>query len=98
MPQYRRKPNIVEAFQITKETRQSNVDWPNWLHEAWNKSRYEDGAVYPFSATGEFGEGLCIRAEGVNVYCAIGDYIVRKENGDIYSCKPDVFEDYYEKI
>ena len=49
MALYRKKPVVIEAFQITEETRNDNKDWPNWLNQAWNKDRKEEGAVYPFS-------------------------------------------------
>lgn len=44
---YRKKPMIIEAFQITQKTRSNNIDWPEWLNEAWNKDKNEVGAVYP---------------------------------------------------
>jgi len=44
---YRKKPIIIEAFQMTKARRESNFDWPQWLHEAWNKDKTEPGALFP---------------------------------------------------
>lgn len=38
---------IVEAFQMTPEQRISNADWPSWLHEAWQRPRETDGALFP---------------------------------------------------
>ncbi len=39
---FRKKPVVIEAFQMTKERRQDNRDWPEWLNRAWNE---ETGAV-----------------------------------------------------
>ena len=36
---YRKKPIVIEAFQMTKERRQDNSEWPSWLNEAWNGPR-----------------------------------------------------------
>lgn len=32
MSKYRKKPVIVEAFQMTRERREDNRDWPEWLN------------------------------------------------------------------
>ena len=37
----------IEAFQMTKENRQDNSDWPNWLNRAWQLIPNEVGSVYP---------------------------------------------------
>ena len=42
---YRKKPVVIEAFQMTKERRLSNADWPEWLNRAWNKEKYSEGSV-----------------------------------------------------
>ena len=44
---YRKKPVEIDAFQMTRELRLSNVDWPQWLHEAWNTERGEAGSLSP---------------------------------------------------
>ncbi len=33
---YQMKPVVIEAFQMTKERGSNNIDWPDWLHIAWN--------------------------------------------------------------
>lgn len=96
MALYRKKPVVIEAFQITEETRNDNKDWPNWLNQAWNKDRKEEGAVYPFSNDFEFGKGLSIHTKEGIMYCAIGDFIIQGINGELYPCKPDIFEKTYE--
>ena len=97
--QYRKKPVVIEAFQMTKERRLSNTDWPNWLHYAWNKSHLEIGGVYPEKYPNSDGtDNLLIRTlEGV-MHVAWGDYIIRGVKGKLYPCKPDIFEATYEKV
>jgi hypothetical protein len=36
-----------EGFQMTRERRRSNAEWPAWLNAAWNTPIDEPGAVYP---------------------------------------------------
>lgn len=47
MPKYRKKPVVVEAFQMTKDRRQDNSEWPEWLNIAWNANHNEPGAARP---------------------------------------------------
>ena len=37
---FRKKPVVIEAFQMTEERRATNADWPNWMHEAWMLDRF----------------------------------------------------------
>lgn len=42
--------------------------------------------------------GLIIKTlEGEHI-AKIGDYIIKGINGDFYPCKPDIFENMYEKV
>lgn len=36
MPQYRKKPVVIETFQMTLERCMDNAEWPEWLNAAWN--------------------------------------------------------------
>lgn len=88
---YRKKPVVIEAFQMTVERKESNVDWPEWLHSAWNKSSDQEGAFFGVAT-----EGLHIRTlEGVH-HVSDGDYIIQGVKGELYPCKPDIFEMTYE--
>ncbi len=96
MPQYRKKPIVIEAFQMTKERRWNNVDWPNWLNQAWQKDPSE-GAVW-IDDNDPAGEKIvCGTLEGVHAI-TFDDYIIQGIKGEIYPCKPDVFEAYYEIV
>ena len=48
MNKYRKKPIVVEAFQMTGERRQDNSEWPEWLHEAWNKDPGDTYSLDPY--------------------------------------------------
>jgi hypothetical protein len=90
---YRKKPVIIEAFQMTAARKESNIDWPEWLHRAWNKSNNEEGALFGIAT-----EGMHIRTlEGVHIV-SDSDYIIQGVKGELYPCKPDIFEMTYEKV
>lgn len=92
---YRKKPVVIEAFRITEETRRDNRDWPNWLNEAWNQERSSVGSVCPY----RFGDGdgpLGVMTLEGFMKCDIGDWIIRGVKGELYPCKPDIFEATYE--
>lgn len=50
---YRKKPIVIEAFQMTRTRRINNAGWPIWLHKAWNLEREDVGSLscseYPYS-------------------------------------------------
>lgn len=94
---FRKKPVVIEAFQITRATRASNADWPEWLHAAWQKDFQEEGSLscvdFP---TSDGTDKLQIRTlEGVHEV-GWGDWIIRGVKGELYPCKPDIFEMTYE--
>ncbi len=94
---YRKKPVVIEAFQMTRERRQIKVDWPWWLVAAWDRPHAEVGAVWPIDFPKSDGQDqLCVRTlEGV---MTIGwdDWIIRGVAGELYACKPDIFAATYE--
>jgi len=89
---YRKKPIIIEAFQMTKERRWDNSEWPEWLHAAWNREPGEN-ALWPDPDTPSI--LACGTLEGVHIITP-GDYIIQGIKGEIYPCKPDIFEATYE--
>jgi len=92
---FRKKPIVIDAFQMTRERRLDNSQWPNWLHHAWSLHRVEVGALFPAR---EPSDKLEIRTlEGV-MRVSHGDFIIRGVKGELYPCKPDIFEATYESV
>ena len=77
---FRKRLVVIEAFQMTKEHRASNVDWPEWLHEAWNP---DDESLFIHTLEGD-------------VRVTENDWIIRGVQGELYSCKPDIFAATYD--
>lgn len=102
MYKYCKRPVVIEAFQMTKERRWDNNEWPNWLNKAWNTDPGE-GSVWidhnaPISSSRKSAEDLvCGTLEGV-ARINFGDWIIRGVQGELYLCKPDIFDATYEPV
>lgn len=98
MTTFRKKPVLVEAFQITRATRADNRDWPEWLNLAWNTSWPSIGAVscedYPQS-NGD--DRLVVMTLNGSVRLDWDDWIVRGVAGELYPCRADIFSATYER-
>ena len=86
---------------MTRERRWDNSDWPGWLYKAWNTegegSMYPD-RDYPNENGHESPSELAIGTlEGVHKV-SLGDWIIQGVKGEIYPCKPDIFEKTYEAV
>lgn len=86
---YRKKPVVVDAFHWTGD---GHLDDISWLIQAT-----KDGDIY-FEKCGTPNLEIKIKTlEGV-MTASLGDYIIRGINGEIYPCKPDIFEKTYEPV
>lgn len=93
--EFRKKPIIIQAFQMTEERRNDNCDWPEWLNYAWNKNEGEQCAVL-IDADDPTRQKLVIwTLEGVQ-RITWNDWIIQGVNGELYPCKPDIFDATYE--
>ena len=90
MTQYRKKPVVIEAFKLGHDL------MPDWFLDKRSAGeitthnldgRHRGG---PYCALIHTLEGQ-MRAEN-------GDYIIKGVKGEIYPCKPDIFEATYEAV
>ena len=96
MARYRNKPVVIEAVQLRWDT------WSEMCEHA-DVGKLEDGKPEGASkdnSTGEAfkedGPGLLIPTlEGLMV-ASPNDWVIRGVNGELYACKPDIFEKTYE--
>ena len=97
MAKFRKKPVIVEAFQMTEKRRIDNSEWPVWLNQAWQLDRETSGSLYPIEQG--TGDGLLAigTLEGPHLV-RWDDWIIRGIKGELYPCKPDIFEKTYEPV
>ena len=84
--QFRKKPVVVEAWQW--EGNQLLAGAPKWVLD------YRDGGNARVRAKRD-GTLSVPTLEGIHT-ASIGDWIIRGVKGEIYPCKPDIFEATYE--
>lgn len=81
--QYRKLPVIIEAVQISQEE-----PAPPWLSAAFdNTTVTTDGAG-----------GVYIKTLEGLMRGSPGDWIIKGVNGELYPCKPEIFEKTYERV
>ena len=88
MAKYRKKPVVIEAFEWTGDIGQKEE--PIWIVEA-----IKDGSVW---FNNECTENVTMEIKTLegNHIANRGDYIIRGIKGEIYPCKPDIFDQTYE--
>lgn len=87
---YRKKPVVVDAWKIVPITIDSKI--PVWLFNAI----FSTHEVSEDTDGGE--DDYVINTLEGRMHAKKGDYIVRGVQGEIYSCKPDIFEATYEEV
>lgn len=98
MYSFRKKPVVIQAFQMTEERRMDNSEWPEWLHEAWNKSEGVSGALFRQNMDAQLHDLLCIQTlEGIHLV-NFDDWIIQGVHGELYPCKPEIFAATYEAV
>ncbi len=99
MPQFRKKPVVIEAFKLTRESRADMTLWPGWMQNAWATPHEEPGAMYPADHPDSDGtdELLIYTLEGLH-RVSFDDYVIQGVKGELYPCKPDIFEATYDKV
>lgn len=92
MSKWRKKPVVIDAFKWTGGPDQTED--PEWIIDAikskdvwFGVDDINDDNPLMFIDT----------LEGVH-QANVGDYIIRGVKGEIYPCKPDIFEMTYEKV
>jgi hypothetical protein len=88
MPQFRKKPVVIEAFQVHPDDGLTRELPPMWLISAM--------ACRPETVVPAEGGGLDIKTlEGV-MRANVGDWVIQGVKGELYPCKPDIFAATYE--
>lgn len=96
MTKYRKKPVIIEAFRMGIDVR---PDWfcdkvtTNEITTHYVDKESENASPFQYKRT------YCLinTLEG-QMKGDFGDYIIQGVNGEIYPCKPDIFEKTYELV
>lgn len=83
MAKYRKKPVIIDAFRFMIDD-----TMPDWFSE-----KVINNTIITYK------DGTCSinTLEGV-MTSSYGDYIIQGVKGEVYACKPDIFEQTYELV
>ena len=85
MPQFRKKPVVIDAFQWDCNARTLPI--PDWASARWSDTimRHPD----------DYSRLLIKTLEG-DMTADNGDWIIRGVKGEVYPCKPDIFAATYD--
>ncbi len=87
MKQYRKKPVVIEAVQLTVDNYRQVKGWING----------DDGTGSANPAyLGSGAISVCIRTLEGDMRADVGDWIIKGVKGEFYPCKPDIFAATYE--
>ena len=90
MAKYRKKPVVIEAFRWTGGHEQ--IEEPNWIIEA-----IKNGTVW-FNHVGTEYVNMVIKTLEGDHIASRGNYIIKGVQGELYPCKPDIFEQTYDPV
>ena len=92
---YRKKPVEVEAFQYDGDFQNSNGNFyvPDWAVEAFREGIIHYGDREPQKPW----ELYITTLEGEH-HVSVNDYIIQGVAGELYPCKPGIFEQTYEVV
>ena len=90
MGRYRKKPVVIEAYQFVGNKVCTTL--PRWLEEA-----HDRGEVRYCPGVREEQKLQIDTLEGT-MTANVGDWVIRGVRGELYPCKPDIFEATYEEV
>lgn len=97
---FRKKPVVIEAFQMTLDRMldlaKTEAEWPDWLNEAWNLPSGTRNA-FTCHLTESTRRFAIFTLEGEHTVSP-EDWIIRGVKGELYPCRFDIFEMTYEPV
>lgn len=95
MPRYRKKPVVIDAIRCRDAIAAFKSDrWegaPAWLREAHEHPEKTGGLVF-------LPKGIAITTLEGTMTALLDDWIIRGVKGELYPCKPDIFEQLYDPV
>jgi hypothetical protein len=99
---FRKKPVEVSAWPLMTAGRDEHgreimrIAWPEWVSGALASGRMQ--FVYAKDGARERIVGATIATLEGEMRADLGDWVIRGVTGEIYPCKPDIFEATYEQV
>lgn len=94
MPQFRKKPVVIEAVQVSAllaSFGSQAASWPQWAFDAYNA-----GILQLWIQAGN--NGVIIKTLEGELAGNNADWIIRGVQGELYPCKPEIFAATYEAV
>ena len=91
---YRKKPIVIETFQYDGDLMNTNG---NYYVPEWAVLSHKAGILF-FDSIGKEPCELFVETLEGKMRVSVGDYVIQGVNGELYPCKPDIFEKTYEKV
>ena len=93
---FRKKPVVIEAFKYDGDLMNQSGEWyvPDWAVNAFKNSIL----YYDQLSSEEPPIELYIKTLEGQMHVSVGDWIIKGVNGELYPCKPDIFEKTYEQV
>lgn len=86
---YRKKPVVIEAVQYTGNGNFTNHSLPDWIWAAFR--------TQVLKSTNGNDPLIIVTMEG-ELTVSPNDFIIQGIQGELYPCKPDIFEKTYEPV
>ena len=86
MPMFRKKPVTIEAYQVPAEGEDWSIEMLDFLYDDIDPALLESQNA---------GSSLVIHTLEGAMTAQPGDWIIRGVKGELYPCKPDIFEATY---
>ena len=84
-----KKPVTIECFKYDGDLKNTNGEF---YVDRWAVEAFQSGVIY-------FKDGeMYIKTLEGDHHASVGDYIIRGVNGELYPCKPDIFEKTYDIV
>jgi hypothetical protein len=94
MPEYRKKPVVIDAVLWTGANIEEVIAFMSPLDQLPNPEGYVDPGIGHIPALGT----LEIPTLEGTMTASVGDWIIKGVKGEFYPCKPDIFEATYEAV
>lgn len=95
MAKYKKKPVLIEAYHYDHEL--LGIE-PERMETKWLSEAFETGILHYRKGQLETEWLLFIATLEGTMEVSMGDYIIQGVKGELYPCKPDIFEATYEKV
>lgn len=87
---FRKKPVVIEAFKVVEVLQAAAHNWTNLPIQI--RKAYGNGDIV-FTH-----EAIFISTLEGKMEAQLGDWIIQGVKGELYPCKPDIFEATYEQV